>query len=63
MSSGFGDGTSLSGVSGEVYLVVDLPNTRQLMELSTDGEPIEEYSKEGPKLGEDLVDHNVEDAK
>jgi len=56
MSSGFGEGIPLYDVSGEVYMVVDLLDTPELVELSSDDKPMEEYQEENldedPELGE-----------
>jgi len=48
-SSGYGDRVPLSNVfgdSGEVYMVVELPNTAELVVLNSDDEPIEEELQE-----------------
>jgi len=51
----FEDGIPIFDVSGEVHMVVDLPNTQELVELSFDDELFENHEedlKEDPE--EDL---------
>jgi len=61
----------VTGDSGEVHRVVELPNTPEMVVLSSDNKPIEEESKEGldedlkedPKMGVPKVEHGVRDVE
>jgi len=44
-------------------MVVDLPNIQELVELSSNDEPMEEYRKEDPELGEPQAVQGIEDAE
>ena len=54
---GFRDGIPLSDVSSVVHVVVDLSNTLELVKLSSDEDPIEEYPEEDPMEDLELGKH------
>ena len=52
------EGITLSDGSREVHIVMNLPNTSEVVEFSSNDELIED-PQEDPLLGEHLPDHDV----